>query len=184
MCREKKCSFSTVESRSFTSICMGVDVQVVLLRALDLKFILPMWEFSFKKGERGWWEEKIATHLDVPFPQSSVKDILDPSTVLHLYCHDPVLNRYHLSPRYCTVSQQLSTQSVGHRPIPSVSLGSLTEKQDLRPPHQKLHFSKISRLPIRTWILKSNVPSCSIRFHFCPLPIHSLQLQGLLSFAF
>lgn len=88
-----------------------------------------MWEFSFKRVERGWWEQKIATHLDVPFPQTSMKDILDPSTVLHLYCHDPVLNCYHLSHRYCTISQQLSTQSVGHRPTPSVSPGSLTEKQ-------------------------------------------------------
>lgn len=50
----------------------------------------------------------------------------------------------------------------------------LNRKADLRPPHQKLHFSKISRVPICSWILKSNVPSCSIRFHFCPLPIHSL----------
>lgn len=173
MFREKKCSFSIVRFRSFTSIWMGrlcspsesfwPKIHSPCVRILIKKT---------KKQERG----EGCNHLNVPNPPSSMKYILDPPTFLHLSCHYTSLNHYHLWPGCCTISQQLATQSVVHRPTASVSHGSLIEKQDLRPPHQKLHFNKISRLFVCRFMLKSNVPSCSVRFHFCSLPIHSPQL--------
>lgn len=84
---------------------------------------------------------------------------LDSPTFLHPNCPS---SESLLSLTWILHSLSATFQSVICRPTASVSPGSTTEMQDLRPSGQKLHFNKVWKLFVCTLMLKSNVPNCFI----------------------